>query len=214
VPKERLKSPRARLFVALDFPDEVVEGLKRWQARRLTDPALRPMPAEQLHITLAFLAYHPVKAIDRIAEIVTGVEPRPVAFRFEREASPVPKGRPRLYALNARSPAAIALQATLSDALEAARLHKPEKRPFWPHVTVARVRSERVAPKKGERKGKGRPRRVTNPPGPLPAALTEQEFGAVRLRLYRSNLKPTGAEYEALAGLDLPPIPGADAKKR
>ena len=211
--KERLKSPRARLFVALDLPEEVIEGLKRWQGRKLADPALRPMPAEQLHITLAFLAYHPVKAIERIAEIVTGVPPRPVPMRFEREASPVPKGRPRLYALNAQSPAAIELQAELSAALEEARLYKPEKRPFWPHVTVARVRSERTAPKKGERKGKGRPRRVADPPGALPATLTEQTF-AVRLRLYRSNLKPTGAEYEALAGLDLPPAAGVDAKKR
>jgi 2'-5' RNA ligase len=214
MPKERLKSPRARLFVALDFPDEVLTSLQRWQGRQLTDPALRPMPAEQFHITLAFLAYHPVKAIERIAEIVTGVDPRSVPLRFEREASPVPKGRPRLYALNAESPAAIELQAELSDALEAARFYRPEKRPFWPHVTVARVRSERMAPKKGERKGKGRPRRVASPPGPLPAALTEQAFDAVRLRLYRSNLKPTGAEYEPLAGLDLPAAPGVDAKKR
>ena len=214
VAKERLKSPRARLFVALDLPDEVIRALGRWQQRQLADPALRPMPAEQLHITLAFLGYHPVKAIERIAEIVTGISPEPVPMRFEREASPVPKGRPRLYALNAHSPAAIALQTEISDALLAARLYEPEKRPFWPHVTVARVRSERVAPKKGERKGKGRPRRVGNPPGPLPAALTEHGFGAVRLRLYRSNLKPTGAEYEALAGLDLPPAPGVDAKKR
>lgn len=213
VPKERLKSPRARLFVALDLPDGVLEGLRRWQGRQLRDPALRPMPAEQLHITLAFLAYHPVKAIDRIAEIVTGVGLRPVPMRFEREASPVPKGRPRLYALNAESPAAIELQGELSDALEAARLYKPEKRPFWPHVTVARVRSERMAPKQGERKGRGRPRRVADPPGPLPAALAEQAFDAVRLRLYRSNLKPTGAEYEALAGLDLPPAPGVDAQR-
>ena len=212
VPKERLKSPRARLFVALDLPDGILDGLARWQQRQLGDPALRPMPAEQLHITLAFLAYHPVKVIDRIAEIVTGIAPRPVPLRFEREASAVPKGRPRLYALNAASPEAIKLQAELADALEAARLYKPEKRPFWPHLTVARVRSERMAPKKGERKGKGRPRRVANPPGPLPASLTEHMF-AVRLRLYRSNLKPTGAEYEALAGLDLP-ASGADANTR
>ncbi len=212
VAKERLKSPRARLFVALDLSSEVVDGLRRWQQRQLKDPALRPMPAEQLHITLAFLAYHPVKTIERIAEIVTGVSARPVAMRFEREASAVPKGRPRLYALNAESPAAIELQRELSDALEAARLYKPEKRPFWPHLTVARVRSERMAPKKGERKGKGRPRRVANPPGPLPASLTEHTF-AVRLRLYRSNLKPTGAENEAQAGLDMPP-PGVEATKR
>ena len=192
VAKERLKSPRARLFVALDLPDDIRAGIERWQRRQLGDPALRPARPEQLHITLAFLSYHPVKQIERIAEIVTGVDPRPVELRFEREPSPVPKGRPRLYALNAESPGAIELQAELSDALEAARLYKPEKRPFWPHVTVARVRSERLAPKRGERKGRGRPRRVENPPGPVPASLTNA-CSVVRLRLYRSNLKPTGA---------------------
>jgi hypothetical protein len=37
--KERLKSPRARLFVALDLPDEVRDGLVVWQREALTDPA-------------------------------------------------------------------------------------------------------------------------------------------------------------------------------
>ena len=41
--KERLKSPRARLFVALDLPDRVRDGLVAWQREALTDPALRPV---------------------------------------------------------------------------------------------------------------------------------------------------------------------------
>ncbi len=201
--KERLKSPRARLFVALDLPEEVREGLARWQGRALSDPALRPMRAEALHVTLVFLAYHPEKAIPRIAEIVDGVGPRPVELRFEPQPSPIPKGRPRLYAVGGRSESAGALQRELSDALEQARLYEPEKRSFWPHVTVARVRSERLPPAPGQRRGKGRPRRVEKPPSPLPKALTEP-FGAIRLALYRSNLKPQGAEYVRIHGVDLP----------
>ncbi len=201
--KERLKSPRARLFVALDLPDAVRDGLAEWQRRALSDPALRPMRPEALHVTLCFLAYHPEKLIPRIAEAIASVPPRPVELRFEPEPAPRPKGRPRLYAVGARSDGAVALQAELSAALEAARFYEPEKRAFWPHVTVARVRSERQPPGRGERRGRGRPKRVAEPPAPLPEALTEP-FGAVRVALYRSNLKPQGAEYVSLAGLDLP----------
>jgi 2'-5' RNA ligase len=68
VAKQRLKSPRARLFVALDLPDEIRDGIVAWQRAELGDSALRPMRPEQLHVTLAFLGYHPEKRIERIAE--------------------------------------------------------------------------------------------------------------------------------------------------
>jgi hypothetical protein len=46
--------------------------------------------------------------------------------------------------------------------------------------------------------------RVETPPKALPAELCEP-FGAVRMTLYQSLLRPTGAEYVSLAELDLPP---------
>jgi RNA 2',3'-cyclic 3'-phosphodiesterase len=198
-----LKSPRARLFVALDLPDPIRDGLAEWQARALTDPALRPVKPEALHVTLCFLSYHPEKAIDRILELVQSVEPRPVEMRLEPEPVPIPGGRPRLFAISAVSPVTEALQQELSDVLEAERFYEPEKRPFWPHLTVARVRSERLPPAKGQRRGRGRPKRVDKRPGALPDALTDP-FGGVRVALYRSNLKPQGAEYVRLGGVDLP----------
>jgi 2'-5' RNA ligase len=204
VAKERLKSPRARLFVALDLPDDVREGLARWQKRALADEALRPMRPEAMHVTLVFLGYQAEKAIPRIAELVAGIKPRPVELSFDADPSPIPKGRPRLYAVGGRSESASAVQTELSNTLEKARLYRPEKRSFWPHVTVARVRSERLPPGPKQRKGKGRPRRVQRPPSPLPKALTEP-FAATRVALYRSNLRPSGAEYVRLAELNLPP---------
>jgi RNA 2',3'-cyclic 3'-phosphodiesterase len=200
VAKERLKSPRARLFVALDLPDDVRAGLEAWQARELTDEALRPVVPHALHVTLCFLNYHPEKKIDEIAGIVTGVEPRPVELRLEPEPQPLPKGRPRLFAIGAASEAAISLQQELSDALEPRGFYEPEKRPFWPHVTVARVRSERGS--RSGKRGRGKPREVSDPPGPLPHTLT-QPFSSVRLALYRSYLRPTGADYVRLAELNL-----------
>jgi RNA 2',3'-cyclic 3'-phosphodiesterase len=201
VAKERLKSPRARLFVALDLPEDIRAGLEAWQARELTDEAMRPVAPQALHVTLCFLSYHPEKKIDEIAGIVTGVEPRPVELRLEPEPVPLPKRRPRLFAVGAPSEAAITLQQELSDALETKRFYKPEKRPFWPHVTVARVKSE-PGSRSGKRRGRGEPREVADFPSSLPGDLL-QTFEAPRLALYRSHLRPTGAEYVRLAELNL-----------
>jgi len=211
--KPQRSSPTARLFVALDLPEDVRAAIARWQAQALADPALRPMRPEALHVTLCFLDRHPESAIARIAKLIGRPERRPVMLRFEPEASPMPKGRPRLYAIGGASESATALQGELAETLAAEGFYKPEKRGFWPHVTVARVRSERLPPEPGQRRGKGRPRRVKQAPKPLPKRLTEP-FGAVRIALYRSNLKPQGAEYERLAGVDLPSPEGPRAQKR
>jgi RNA 2',3'-cyclic 3'-phosphodiesterase len=203
VAKERLKSPRARLFVALDLPDRVREGLVAWQREALTDQALRPIAPAALHVTLCFLAYQPERAIERIAELTRSVGARPVESRFKEKPVAVPPNRPRLFAVDAESEAAIELQAELSDRLESERFYRPEKRPFWPHVTVARIKPSKrsASDRRGHRRGP--PMRVETLPGPLPAELLEP-FGCVRVSLYRSNLRPTGAEYVSLACLDLP----------
>jgi RNA 2',3'-cyclic 3'-phosphodiesterase len=193
--KERLKSPRARLFVALDLPEEVREAIVSWQRAELTDEALRVVGPQNLHITLAFLGYLPEKAIGSVAEVVNSIStPAP---RIELAPEPVgkPKGRPRLLALDAASEETLALQADLERKLLARRLYKPEKRPFWSHVTVARVRPER--------RGSKRPARIEEAPARLPEGLC-RPFGGVRVTLYRSTLKPQGAEYAPLAQVGLP----------
>jgi 2'-5' RNA ligase len=203
VAKERLKSPRARLFVALDLPGPVRAGLVEWQREALGDPALRPIAPDALHVTLCFLAYQPEREIERIAQLMHGIEQRPVTMRLEADPIAAPRGRPRLFAVDAPSGQAVVLQAELSDRLQAERLYKPEKRPFWSHVTVARVRPERRTP--SERRGhrRGRPALVERPPIALPDELLEP-FEALRMTLYRSFLRPAGAEYLPLAEHDLP----------
>jgi RNA 2',3'-cyclic 3'-phosphodiesterase len=193
--KERLKSPRARLFVALELPASVREGIAAWGRGALADPALRPLAPESLHVTLAFLGWTAEKEIPRLAGIVAAS--RGPAPRLEL-GDPAPRphgGRPRLFALPASSPGAVALQGGLRERLVAARLYEPEKRPFWPHVTVARVRREE--------RGSKRPARVSRPPGALPEALLQGAI-CVRMTLYRSELKPQGAQYIPLAQVDLP----------
>lgn len=193
--KERLKSPRVRLFVALDLPDDVREGIVAWGRGALTDPALRPVPAEALHITLAFLGYRPEKEVEAIAEAVReSAAPAPWLELRDPEQRP-PRGRARLYALPAVSPGAEALQAGLQQRLAGEGFHKPEKRPFWPHVTVARIRPEA--------RGSRRPAVVSEPPGAIPEGLQEPRI-SVRMTLYRSVLQPAGACYVPLAQVKLP----------
>jgi RNA 2',3'-cyclic 3'-phosphodiesterase len=192
--KQRLKSPRARLFVALDLSESVRDGIVAWGREELSDSALRPVPRESLHITLAFLGYTPEREIERLGEIVSGLQARaPLVQLGDPVAKPSPK-RPRLFALPADSPGTVTLQGDLEKQLVAGRFYKPEKRLFWPHVTVARVKSEG--------RGSKRPRPVDRHPGKLPLKLLSPVRG-VRMTLYRSELQPRGAHYTPLAQVEL-----------
>ena len=182
------------MFVALDLPEELRSGIEAWGEEELGDPALRMLPSASLHVTLVFLGYRPEKEVGRLAEIVEGLEVPAPRLRL-RDPEPRPsRGRPRLFALPIDSSDTVSLQATLEEKLVAERFHKPEKRPFWPHLTVARVRPEG--------RGSKRPQRVERPPGPLPQGLLQPASG-VRVALYRSELKPQGAEYGPLAQVEL-----------
>lgn len=192
--KERLKSPRARLFVALDLPEATLSGIEAWGREALRDPALRPVRRESLHVTLAFLGYLPEKEIGRLAEIVEATPSAGARFELRDPIAKPSLRRARLFALPAESPGAVEIQAELQQRLVAARLYEPEKRPFWPHVTVARVRPET--------RGSKRPARVSEPPGGLPQAL-RRPANFRRLTLYRSQLQPEGAHYVPLAQIEL-----------
>lgn len=195
VAKERPKTPRARLFVALDLPNDLREEIVSWGREALVDPALRPVAPESLHVTLAFLGSRPEEEIEAIAAVVRErVGPAPWVELLDPEPRP-PRGRARLYALPALSPGTEALQAGVAEGLAAEGFYEPEKRPFWPHVTVARVRPEG--------RGSRRPAVVSSPPGQVPGSLSEARI-CRRMTLYRSVLQPTGARYVPLAQVQLP----------
>jgi len=187
---------KARLFVALELPDDLRETVVDWQRRELTDPALRPVKPESLHMTLVFLGHREERDIDRIAEAgVLGVEARALEAELAAEPVGLPRGkRPRLFALDAPSEGAVELQGRVEARLVDAGFHEAEKRPFWPHLTVARVR-----PEKGG--GGRRPAAVERPPGPLDRTHV---WCPTRLVLFRSHLRRSGAEYEPMAALELP----------
>jgi RNA 2',3'-cyclic 3'-phosphodiesterase len=181
--RARPGSPRARLFLALELPDEARAALVEWREAALAGRRdLRPTAPEALHVTLVFLGYLPEKEIGRVAETAFGaLAGLPVPRLAVTGVKPVPPRAPRLFAFDMadQDGRAVAVQAAASDALTAARFYKPEKRPFWPHATFARV-------KRGERRAAP----VEAPPPP------DSPFDAPEVTLYRSILRPQGALYE------------------
>jgi RNA 2',3'-cyclic 3'-phosphodiesterase len=177
------------MFVALDLPLRARSELAAWRDELVEGRAdLRPVAPEALHVTLVFLGWQDEAAAEAIAAAAfASVPPAPILRALG--VRPLPPRDPRLFALDLEDfeGRASALQAGVSDALEAGGWYRPEERPFWPHVTLARVKRKerRVAPL---------------PEHPAPPA---EAFPAAALTLYRSTLRPQGALYEPLATLEL-----------
>jgi RNA 2',3'-cyclic 3'-phosphodiesterase len=198
VAKKRLKSPRARLFIALDLPQDVRAGLVAWQQTALADPALRVVRPEALHMTLVFLGYQAEKDVKAIAKAAFDVDAFAPAVELAAEPMGLPGGkRPRLIALAAHSEETVALQAQVEAKLVEGGYYEPEKRAFWPHLTVARVKPEAPRSRK--------PALIRTQPHPLPEHMF-RFFRPTRLVLFKSHLRRSGAEYEAMAELELPTV--------
>ena len=196
-PRRASRARRARLFVALDLPDEVREGIVAWQGRELTDPALRPVRPESLHMTLVFLGYHPEKAIERIAEAALNRGPGaqdPARARAGRGAA-----RKASTPVRARRPFGGSGGSAVAGGAAAGR------------GALLRAREAAILAPSDHRAGKAgeawRPQAglggEVRQGGSRTAVL--RPFLAVRLTLYRSHLRPQGAEYIPIAVKDLKP---------
>jgi 2'-5' RNA ligase len=187
-------SERARLFVALELPASARDILARWRAATLRDiPALRPVPVEHLHATLCFLGSRPASQIDEIAAACGVVAGEPAVEPRLAEPVWLPARRPRVLAVRLEdgSDALARVQAAVSSALVAGGWYAPESRPFFGHVTVARIaRDARIKPPRLE---------------PPPAV----DVHCSRVTLYRSRLGSSGARYDPLSTVELGSAPGA-----
>jgi RNA 2',3'-cyclic 3'-phosphodiesterase len=161
-----------RLFCALTLPGETLDGLVAWQVA-LPDGGYRPVPRENLHITLAFLGARPASEVDAIGEELasaTGAAgPIELQERLYRETRSV-----GMVAFDDVGGAAGDMAGDLHGRLERLGVYEPESRPWLPHVTVLRFRAR---------------------PGltpPLPGLGAVVPSGAA---VYMSRLRPTGAEY-------------------
>jgi 2'-5' RNA ligase len=180
--------PRARLFLALEPPKQIREELAAWRDALVGDREdLRPVPTHALHVTLVFLGWQAERDAERIAASARDAGAGlPAATLTPAVVKQVPPRRPRLFALDLEDEdrRCVEVQEAVSGALAAEGYYRPEKRPFWPHMTLARVKRGRRAPGLEA--------------GPLPPP-----FEAAQVTLYRSTLRPQGAIYDPLAGFEL-----------
>jgi 2'-5' RNA ligase len=208
-------APSARLFVAVDPPEQVALELAGWarlaaretrSGARTGERPLRVLDPELLHVTVCFLGNRAVDEIPTLADRLAACERPPVQLSF---GAPLwlPPRRPRALAVELHDDdgALAGIQSEVATRLERtghdAQPHEqaPPRsgargpRRFHPHITVARMRHDagrrrRARGSSGEECGNR-----TLPPTP---ALS---FAPAELVLYRSWLSPEGASYEALS---------------
>ena len=172
-----------RVFVALTLPEDTVCDLEAVQARL---PRGRPVPPENLHLTLAFLGDQPVEVIEAVHEGLSDLRASPFTIDLSQ---PALFGGARGQALGLEADGGAHLHE-LHDRVRS-RVRgagaQIERRRFRPHVTLARLSGRES-------------------PAPLLAALTGTTIGPVLLTqmvLVASLLRPEGAEYDVLAAYPL-----------
>ena len=182
-----------RLFVAVPLPTELTDRAAALLPAAL--PAIKPVRAELMHLTLAFLGWTPDEQLDAVVaaarDAVAGESSFEVSFvgagRFPAT------GRPRVVwlGIGAGAEALAALAARLVAALRTRDLTFDD-RPFAPHLTLARVRDEATGPEART----------------IAAAVEAIEVPELRTRVERiavveSQLSPKGPRYTARAELPL-----------
>lgn len=176
-----------RIFVALDIPDKIHQAIAGLIGKLdRTCRGARWVRAEGLHVTLKFIGERSPETVERIeAELATIRLAAQVEMSF-RDVGFFPSERhPRVFWIGiAGTPNLGELANEIERRLEPLGIPR-EQRPFRPHLTLARFKSE---------DGLDRLREALRAAGPF-------EFGTTRtgeLHLYRSQLKRGGAEYTRL----------------
>ena len=170
---------RLRLFLALRLPEDALDAIEGWQRAELH--GVRVVPREQLHVTLAFLGSRPARELDEIGAALrrsaSGAgEIRLTPERY-RETQSV-----AMLVLDDAGGAATALADDLQRRLEELGVYRRERRPWLPHLTVARFRQ-----------------RPALRPAPPPA----RTFVPSDATAYLSRQRPGGVEYRVLESVAL-----------
>lgn len=165
---------RRRVFFAL-WPDGEAAGHLEALGHALAPKGAKVVHGEKLHMTLAFIGAVDDAGVERLMEAADRVRAEPFELRLDRLGF-WPQGG-ILYAGCRETPSRQRLLLQALGRELAAEGFAPDKRPYVPHVTLAR----RV-------RGLSLPRLET------PVAWRAEEFALVE-----SHLHPSAASYETLA---------------
>ncbi|MCB0213733.1 MAG: RNA 2',3'-cyclic phosphodiesterase [Anaerolineae bacterium] len=190
-----------RTFIAIELPDEarrVVTNLQN-RLKGLAPPhTVRWTAVQNIHLTLHFLGDTDATHIEKISQALQSSIAASQPFKLTLGglgAFPNVR-RPRILWIGVQGDTdpLVAVHQRLGQALDAAIGFTPEKRPYWPHLTIGRIIQGVPA------------RHLTQ----LSQTLeTEQavgrlvKFEVMHISLIKSELKPTGSIYTPLAQAQL-----------
>jgi len=172
---------RQRLFVAIDLPAAVKTPLARL---RINLDGVRPVPAEQLHLTLRFIGDVDTPTLELVKSSLAEIHAEPFSLAVSGLGHFPPSRFPRVLWVGVEPvPLLLQLQHKVELAVRSAGI-AVEERPFSPHITIARLKEVHLE----------QVRRFE---------LQHQDFIAGTLmaenfHLYASRLSPAGATHTRL----------------
>ena len=165
-----------RLFVAVDIPESIqkeVQGMGR------AIPNARPVPKDQLHLTLKFIGEVEGSSFLDIRESLKEIVHPKFLLALKGVGTFPPRGTPRILWAGVEPAAGIAaLRNTIEKTLGAVGIAR-EKKKYTPHLTLARLHNCPIRPLQNYLAGN--------------AFLQTPEFIVDNFHLYSSQLTQKGA---------------------
>ena len=184
---------KIRAFIAIELPDTVKEFLADTSSRlKKCGADVKWVRTNGIHLTLKFLGYVDVDLIPIIERDLRLVfaEQKPFSLQLSGLGAFPGLARPRVFWAGLDDPESVTprLASRVDETLDPLGFQR-EKRPFTPHLTLGRVRSNKNC-------------------GDLIEAVRQSmdisgpTFIADHAVLFESILKPSGAEYSVIGSFD------------
>lgn len=126
-----------RLFIAIELPENVKKALAKV---RVDIPGARWVPAEQIHLTLAFLGEVDEITLTRLIEALGRIRTPEFQLCFSGSGCFPNLHRPRVLWLGLKQDAHLLdLACRVREAVQACGILQDD-RPFSPHITLARLK--------------------------------------------------------------------------
>jgi 2'-5' RNA ligase len=133
------KKDRIRLFVSIEVPDSIKEKIAAL-AKELPADSIKPVPVENMHLTLSFLGRINTKRLVEIEANLRAIEFSPFELNFKGVGIFPSIDYVKVVWAGTKSEELNSLAGKIADALTG--IVKKEEREFSAHLTIARVRKK------------------------------------------------------------------------
>jgi RNA 2',3'-cyclic 3'-phosphodiesterase len=193
-----MQSQSLRAFIAIEIPAGIQQAISRETSTlRQALPArlVRWVAPQNIHLTMQFLGDISPQDLEQLAAGLKDEVARQTAFEVLANgigAFPNPR-RARVLWVGLEAPAALPMLYQVVTKVTTRLGHVPEERGFSPHVTIARVDRQAAAAD------------LTR----IHAALERSRLGSIgqfqvdSVKIFKSDLRPTGPIYTCLHSLPL-----------